>query len=176
MPRQKWPKKLMSLNNLREIDSISKVSSPILLKKYEMQQARLGKKNQQTPQQKNLFHITELSIAKKILKEGFRLDFCKNKAFGKGVYFCETARDTLTYSKNDKLKALLVCKVLIGKAHQNSSDVTKIIKNKDGSIYSKPLYMRPKRGFDSMYSNSKTKIWVIPASSRIHPQYLILFK
>ncbi|WP_374079161.1 hypothetical protein [Bdellovibrio bacteriovorus] len=176
MSRQKWPKKIISLKNLREIDSISKVSSPILLRKYEMQQARLKKKNQQTPQQKTLFHITEFSVAKKILKEGFRINFCKNKAFGKGIYFCETAQDTLTYSKNDKLKALLVCKVLIGRAHRNSSDVTKTIKNKDGSIYSKPLHMRPKRGFDSMYSNSKTKIWVIPASSRIRPQYLILFK
>lgn len=81
------------------------------------------------------------------------------------------------YTDKKNRSAVIITQALIGKAHSNSSDDEVIVKNEDDSYYTKPQYMKPRNGFDSMYSKSPYKeIWVVPSSSRVYPSYLVILK
>ena len=103
------------------------------------------------------------------------------RAFGKGVNLCHKFNELLKYNGMFKDKkgrsALIIFQVLIRKSHSNASDDQKIIKNSDGSYYTKPQYMFPQKGFDSMYSKAPHKeVWIIPSSQRVYPSYIVILK
>jgi hypothetical protein len=128
------------------------------------------------------FHITEQNHAEQILKSGFRLKYAKNLAFGRGINLCDAIEDTIPYIErllhSNKTPALIICKTLVSKSHETSSDVNTIITDDDGNTYSKPQDYRPMRGFDSMYVEAEHgKIWIIPSRYRVVPvEGFIVFK
>ena len=97
------------------------------------------------------------------------------RAFGKGVNLATNISHLKHYysmykNKNNNV-SIIVCQVCVKKSHENESDITeKKFMEKYG--YSKPKYMSPKKGYDSMYSFDKT-IWIIPRSSRVYPSFVI---
>jgi hypothetical protein len=122
-----------------------------------------------------LYHLTKTSNVESICKNGFNINMSKIRAFGKGVNLASNIMHLKNYYNMHKNKngsvSIIVCQVCVKNYHENFSDFTdkKFIK-KFG--YSKPLYITPKKGYDSMYAVKKN-IWIIPSSSRIYPSYVI---
>lgn len=161
--------------HLEDVLSIRSVFIDELRSKFELEKKSLIKKGRQ-PTVRWMYHLTDSKSAKGILEEGFDPKRSFYKAFGIGINLCPKLKNVLKYRKMRKSKSnkvsVIISKVLIGNAHGNSSDVNNIIKEKNGSSYSKPLYMKPKRGFDSMYSLRPYKeIWIIPSKFRVLPVY-----
>ena len=97
------------------------------------------------------------------------------RAFGKGVNLATNISHLKHYyniykNKNNNV-SIIVCQVCVKKSHENESNITAKDFRKEYS-YSKPKYMSPKKGYDSMYGFDKT-IWVIPSSSRVYPSFVI---
>jgi hypothetical protein len=164
-----------------EIESISRIVSQLQWSKYKNQKLKLQQRIGKKPSEKIFYHLTKCSSAKKIVVNGFNVHNSRLHAFGKGINQCPNFKDVLKYHKmysdNKNRSALFVTQSLIGKAHSNSSDDQVIVKNTDGSYYTKPQFMVPRKGFDSMYSKSPYKeIWVIPSAQRIYSLYLIILK
>jgi len=120
-----------------------------------------------------LYHLTETSNVKSICKNGFDISLSRMRAFGKGINLANTISHLKHYynmykNKNNNV-SIIVCEVCVKKSHENESDITadKFIE-KYG--YSKPKYMSPKKGYDSMYAGP---IWIIPSSSRVYPSFVI---
>lgn len=140
---------------------------------FERERQRLASKGIKT-QTKYMFHLTDSKSARRIQSEGFQPSKAFYKAFGKGINLCPKIEDVLKYKRmrrsETKRVSILVVKVLIGKSHPNESDDQVIIREKNGANYSKPKYMMPKKGFDSMYSLRPLKqIWIIPNKKRAIP-------
>jgi hypothetical protein len=163
------------------IESISRIHSPDNWRKYQNQKLRLSHKLSINPSEKIFYHLTKCSSAQNILNNGFNIKFSKLRAFGKGINFCSEFKNIIKYygmySDRKERSALIINQVIIGKAHANSSDEQQIMTNPDGSYYTKPQFLSPKKGYDAMYSKTPYKeIWVIPSTERIYPIYLIILK
>ena len=168
-------------NETVQIETISRISNPILWSKYKSQQIALAKKNGKKPSEKLFFHLTNCTSAQLIQAKGFNVNFSCMRAFGKGINLCQSFNDLLKYNEmfkdNKGRSALIICQVLIGKSHANSSNDQKIIKNTNGSFYTKPQYVHPQKGYDSMYSETPRKeVWIIPSSQRVYPSYVVILK
>lgn len=156
-----------------DISSINYSRPKALVKKFRQQKSlMLNKKNQ--PSVKFMFHLTDTYSAQDILKNGFNVSKSYYKAFGKGINLCPKIKDVLKYKRmkrsNTGKVSIIIARVLIGRSHGNSSDDHEMIREPNGASYSKPKYMRPKKGFDSMYSLvPKKQIWIIPSSARVLP-------
>lgn len=168
-------KKLLCISD--EIISFEKSINPILERKFERQRKVLEEKGR-SPRIHIMFHLTDTKSARKIMKEGFKVQKSFYKAFGKGINLCPNILDILKYKRmrasGSGKVSILISKVLIGKAHGNYSDVQKIIEEVNGASYSKPKFMRPRNGFDAMYSLKPNKqIYIIPCGERVLPIGLI---
>lgn len=164
-----------------KIESISRIVSQEQWAKYRSQKSKLHKKIGKKPSERFFYHLTRCSSAKKIAKVGFNIKLSRLCAFGKGINLCTDFKNVLKYQRmyidSNNRSALILTQGLVGKAHANSSDDNTIIRNNDGSSYTKPQRMLPRKGFDSMYSKSPSReIWIIPSSQRVYPSYLIIIK
>ena len=125
-----------------------------------------------------MFHVTTQSAASKIAQEGFCVKLVKNLAFGRGVNLyrkIDSVHEHLGRYDDRREIVLLVCQVLVGLAHENSSNLDEIV-YRNGAGFSKPRYYRPRKGFDSMHSDDEEKsIWVIPSKNRVYPSYLVTY-
>ena len=166
---------------LINIENITEITCQKNWKKYNREFQKLTKKREKKPQHKLMFHITNRFAAREIAKVGFDISKSKLKAFGRGVNLCSELSDVINFhhmhASKLGLSTIIVCQVQIGKSHANKSFDDQIVKLPDGNIYSKPEYYKPKKGFDSMYSESPyKKIWIIPSSARVYPSFLIDIK
>lgn len=174
--------KLPQLTNLNlNIHQIIKIENSSLLKMYQLGCRKLELKHGSKPIQKWMYHLTTNENAVRISKEGFSIEKAKMKAFGKGINLCTSIQDVVGFHKIYKNKSniysILICRVAYLKPHPNSSDASRIITNLDGSFFTSPKYMSPKKGFDCMYSDRPyKKIWVIPSKSRVYPAYILKIK
>jgi hypothetical protein len=128
-----------------------------------------------------MYHLTTESNAKEILRNGFSFKNSKLRAFGKGVNLApsieEVVKYKILYPSKRQTYSILVCEVLTGNSHGNHSDDNVVVRTKCGSFYSKPQFMKPKVGYDSMYSlQPLKKIWVIPDPKRVYPSFLMTIK
>lgn len=164
-----------------KIQDITTIENKKQWKKYQGEYNKFILKNHKRPFEKLMFHITNLKNAKEISNDGFSIKKSKMKAFGRGVNLCPSLKDVIHFhkiykNKND-LYSIIVCRVVYFNSHSNSSDDSKVVTNPDGSYFTSPKYMKPKRGFDCMFSKHPyKKIWVIPSSSRVYPAFLINIK
>ncbi|HEY1078731.1 MAG TPA: hypothetical protein VGE46_01490 [Bdellovibrio sp.] len=164
-------KKISAQTSKGQFTQIFKIQNAKILNLYLKNKKTLVRKKGQKPSERILFHITSQENAKKIIDTGFKVNLAKTSAFGKGIYFAETASNAFRYANRHKKKALLVCKVVVGRAHENKSDLSKVING-----YSKPDRLIPRKGFSSMFGGKKeTRVWVVPAGGRILPLYLVLY-
>lgn len=96
----------------KKTQSVIKIQSPLLRQRWQKQNFLLKKKLSRKPSQKILFHLTDLAKAHAIIKKGFRIELSRNRAFGKGMHFCETAQATMKYSRKGRLKLSLFVEFL----------------------------------------------------------------
>lgn len=165
---------------LREIEilSIKKNINDVLMNRFKRAKRRsmIKYKNVKV---RILFHLTNNNSGKLIAQNGFDVSRGKTKAYGKGIYFTDKIIDLKRYLHHihDKDESgsvtIMVCCVIIGKAHLNYSDPSDL-RYFEKYGYSRPKYMSPRKGYDSMYT--KDGIWIIPVSSRIYPKYLVKIK
>lgn len=164
-----------------KIQGIIQNENPKLWKAYVRAYKNLEKTLRKKPSEKLMFHLTTHKNALKICQQGFDVNKSRMKAFGKGINLCPSLEEVLKFYRIYKNKkdvySVVVSLVSVGKAHSNSSDDSILVKNKDGSYFTKPKHMQPKAGFDSMYSDKPLKkIWVIPLSARIYPCFVLKIK
>jgi len=156
------------------IDSIFRISNMKLWRAYLKQRSIIAKRIDGDPHEQHLFHMTDYPNAERIVNSGFQVFCAKALSFGKGIYLANTAKETLKYGESFQSPTIIITQVCIGKAHPNSSDITKIVYSPDGYAYSKPRFLKPRRGYDAMHSNDLEKsIWVIPSAARVYPSYVL---
>lgn len=147
---------------------------------YEKQFLALEKKYGARPKRKMLYHLTSFSRINNIVRTGFNIPKNSKSAFGRGVNLCKNIKYVLKFSclySKEKETKILVCEVLLGKGHANKSDDNLVMKNKDGSIYSKPDFIMPNKGYDHMFSEQPYKeIWVVPSARRVYPSFILTLK
>jgi hypothetical protein len=158
---------------LKEVIGTTIIDTKIFRNKFEKEKEKLLDKGIK-PSIKTMYHLTDTKSAKLIIQNGFNPSRSYYKAFGRGVNLCPKLEDVIKYRRmrksESKKVSIIVAKVLIGKAHGNSSSDETTVREVNGAVYSKPEYMMPKRGFDSMYSlNPLKQIWIIPSGSRVFP-------
>eukprot|EP01084_Bolivina_argentea_P046151 84977_1 len=117
---------------------------------------------------RNLFHGTKNENTMNfIIKEGFRKEFNKSAAIGKGTYLAKNAKYSVGYSSNNNgLKKMFQCKVICGEMIKGcgSYQLTSWPKKSSGLIY------------DSLVSNVKSPTtFVIHENYRIYPMFIIHF-
>jgi hypothetical protein len=177
-----WEEKLetlqFSLPKDLKIHKAVRVENSFLWRRYQRQVQSLRKKNDRKPVEKLMYHLTSVENALEISKHGFKIQKSRMRAFGKGVNLCLSMDDVLGFHKiyrNKKnLYSVIVCQVVYYKAHANSSNDIKIITNADGSYFTAPKFMTPKKNFDSMYSDRPyKKIWIIPSQARVYPSFIL---
>jgi len=114
-----------------------------------------------------MFHLTNLQNAKRILSEGFNPNLAKTGAFGLGINLSTTIEDLEIYS-NNKNNILLTCLVKYNKKRENFSNVTnKNFFQKHG--YTKPKFIKPPEGYDALFSEN---IYVIPHKEQVYPMMM----
>ena len=156
---------------------IERISIPYLWKAYQKEKQRLVERRSNSVEERLLFHVTRESASKKIKNEGFCVNLVRNLAFGKGVNLYSSVKSVYEhlerYTVGERF-VIFVCQTIIGAAHENSSDLKQIV-FRNGAGFSKPRYLRPKPGYDAMYSNdAEHSIWVIPSKKRVYPSYLVI--
>lgn len=170
-------KKLFMNKNI-PIIQIQKVLCYKLWKKYIISKDKLKTKIRKKPKEYIMYHITKNKYAKSIAKNGLDISRSKYRAFGKGVNLSNDITHLKRYKDilgNPKDATIIVCQVYIGESHANYSDGGKDKEYHKKYGHSKPKYMSPKKGYDSMYAANKT-IWIIPSSARVYPLFLIKIK
>ena len=110
-----------------------------------------------------MFHLTNLQNAKKILTEGFNPQLSKVGAFGLGINLSTTIED-LEHYFDENNNILLTCLVKFNKKKENFSKRNKNYWNKYHST--KPNFITPPPGFDALFSEN---IYVIPKKEQVYP-------
>lgn len=157
----------------KEVANVFVINSVRHIKRFKKEKIKFIERGVR-PSVRVMYHLTDTNSAKKIVQNGFNSSLSYYKAFGKGVNLCPNLGDVIKYrrmraSKSGRVSVIVV-KVLIGKAHGNSSNDEIMVRESNGASYSKPEFMMPKRGFDCMYSLDPLKqIWIIPSGSRVMP-------
>lgn len=139
------------------IDEIMNVD---LLDAYETRK-EIIKNNRGYVKELRLFHGTKKDIFPKIIKNGFKKEFNKVSAFGKGTYFSTTASYSLSYTDVDKeeLSYLFVCNVLVGNSTCAKNNMEIDIINYDNGVN----------------DLNNPSIYVIPHDDAIYPLYVVGF-
>jgi hypothetical protein len=141
---------------------IDEIHNKVLRDSYEYRKIYLEmKRGEDNVQEKQLFHGTKTESIDNIIKHGFKTEYNKVSAFGKGTYFSTAANYSSVYADLDgnKVSYMFVCDVLIGKAivgTQNKVMDTEICDN---------------------FVNKMTEptIYVTPYDNGAYPKYLIAF-
>jgi hypothetical protein len=143
------------LNEGHKILDVRTLENSNLEKRYEQQRAAMKVKTQRF-----MYHTTK-TAGDSIEKHGFRPAKTIG-AFGKGIYLGGNMEQVTLYATRG-VNTTFVCRALVGRAHANepvemtNSDVTK------------PLFVKPKEGYDSLYFGKTKKIAVIPHHMRVLP-------
>lgn len=129
--------------------------------------ASLSKKCGCKVQERTLYHGTSVRNGENIMQGGFKI-FDNQGAFGKGVNLSPDIGHTLMYRSGEA--CTIVCKVAIGRIHEN---ISREIEGKtDGSV---PDHIMPKRGYDAMYGAGGL-IVVVPSAERVLPVRMIVHR
>jgi hypothetical protein len=115
---------------------------------------------------RTLYHGTTVENGTKIMATGFKV-FKNVGAFGRGVNLSPDVKHTLAYLPPAGDACTLVCRVAIGKMHENTSRHVK------GNPNTVPDFIKPKPGFDAMYG-AGGMIVVVPSAARVLPVRMIV--
>jgi len=110
-----------------------------------------------------MFHLTNLQNARKILSNGFNPQLSKRGAFGIGINLSTTIEDLNPYF-DETNNILLTCLVKFNKKKENFSRKNKNYWNKFGST--KPNFITPPPGYDALFNDN---IYVIPNKEQVFP-------
>jgi hypothetical protein len=138
------------------------------LERFEKAERALSDRCDCKPRMRILYHGTSVANGQNIMASGFKIPRGPGgSAFGKGVNLTPDLEHSLMYTPRDGESCTLVCRVAIGKMHENTS--RKAVGRQD----TVPDFMRPKRGYDAM-TGAAGKIIVVPAVSRVLPMRMIV--
>jgi predicted Ser/Thr protein kinase len=111
-----------------------------------------------------LFHTTSTTAGDAISREGFA-EPRRTGAFGRGINLTNGLGQATMYT-SDRMNSTLVCRALVGKAHNNDS-----MDDPMDPDNTKPVHVRPMKGYDSFVVpvEGGEDIVVIPRRRRVLP-------
>jgi len=147
------------------IISIERINNPNVLASYEQRLTDLVARYD-VVNQREVFHGSRnVTNYDKILEGGFKAEFAKVCAYGKGVYFADAYQYSKSYSSKKQdgdYHIMLVCEIMYTKLVRGSSNLVMKDEAKDqGCIF-----------VDNIKSPT---IFSVPTNSQMMPKYLIQF-
>lgn len=142
--------------------SIEKVENTLLKQRFEDRkkemEAILGEGNVQTVR---VFHGSrDFHSVTNILSDGFKSEYSKVAAFGKGTYFAKNYAYSKNYSgKNVEYKVMMICDILVGVKVKGQANAT----------------LSPEKGDVWVDHLVNTSIYSIPNDHQSIPQYVVQF-